>query len=106
MKRLKYYVFFGVLAFLLVLESKISEGIARDIQDKKNETAVIEKEIAALKQTINSVVGITEIRSFEEEKKWTLTNPMDIITLETKGKTYAVKGENRNIVEQIITLWE
>ncbi|MCL1947705.1 MAG: hypothetical protein FWF51_11265 [Chitinivibrionia bacterium] len=106
MNSLKYFVFFGALAFLLVLESKVSDYLARDILNKKSEISSIEKEIAFLKQSINSTVAITDIRSFADEKKLTLTNPMDIITLETRKNNYAVKGENYNIVEQIMTLWE
>jgi hypothetical protein len=106
LKRLKYYLFFGLFAFLVVFASKIGDYLARDIQEKKNEITAVEKEIAALKQEIGSAVGITEIRNFAESQKWILTNPMDIITLETRGRNYAVKGQSYNILEQILTLWE
>jgi hypothetical protein len=106
LKRLKYYLFFGFFAFFFVLEAKISEYVAQDIKNKRNEIAVLEREIASLKQEIDLAVGITEIRTYAEAKRWTLKKPMNIITLESRRNSYTIKGQNHNIVEQILTLWE
>jgi hypothetical protein len=106
MKNLVYIFFLGVFLFVFVLESKISHVIERDIQERKNEIAVVEKEIAELKLEINSAVSLSEIRSFAESKNMILTNPIDIITLETRRNTYAIRGQNRSIVEQIMSLLE
>ncbi|MCL2844873.1 MAG: hypothetical protein FWE23_05420 [Chitinivibrionia bacterium] len=106
MKNLLWFFFFGAVAFVFVLESKISDAIERDIQTRRNEIAVIEKEIAELKLHINSAVSLSDIRNFAESRNMVLTNPMDIITLETRRNTYTVRGENRSIVEQIMSLLE
>ena len=106
MKDLLWFFFFGAVAFVFVLESKISDYIERDIQERRNEIAMVEKDIAELKIQINSAVGLSEIRGFATSRNMTLTNPIDIITLETRRNTYMVRGQNRNIVEQIMTLLE
>jgi len=106
MKNLVYIFFLGVFLFVFVLESKISHVIERDIQERRNEIAVVEKEIAELKLEINSAVSLSEIRNFAENKNMILTNPIDIITLETRRNTYTIRGQNRSIVEQIMSLLE
>jgi cell division protein FtsL len=94
------------MAFLLVLQSKISNNLAIEIERKKNEISAAEKEISSLKMEINSLFNSAQIKVFAEDTlKMKVTAPNNILTLEERSGNYSVKGNNFNIVEQVMTSW-
>jgi hypothetical protein len=55
---------------------------------------------------INSLFSSAQIKAFAEDTlKMKLTAPSNILTIEDRGGNYSVKGDNINIVEQIMTSW-
>gem|GEM_PF-2082014 len=106
-KRFQYFCILGVLAFLLVLQSKAGDVLAAQIENKKSEVRATEKEITALKMEINSLFSSSQIKAFAEDTlKMKLTNPTSVLTLEARGRNYSVKGRNFNIIEQIMAFLE
>jgi cell division protein FtsL len=102
---IKYCFVFGLLAFSLVLQSKFSNNLAIEIEIKKNEVRTAEKEISALKSELNSLFSSLQIKTFAEDTlKMKLTDPTNILTLENRSGNYSIKGNDFNIVEQIMTL--
>jgi cell division protein FtsL len=101
-----YCLLFGIMAFLLVLQSKFSNDLAVEIEHKKDEIRIVEKEISELKSQINSMFSSQKIKVFAEDTlKMKLTDPTNIINIENKGGNYSIKGDNHNIVEQVMTSW-
>ena len=103
---IKYCLLFGIVAFALVWQSKASNRIAVKIEQKRGEIRAVEKEISELKMEINSLFSSAQIKAFAEDTlKMKLTSPTNILTIEERGGNYSVKGDNRNIVEQVMTSW-